>query len=258
MKTWTWVRTNIDIVVTIFAALIILLLSFFQQLDQEVIAEAILAILVLIAINLLINRNATTRLRQVTEGILANQQAPSLDQAIIPYGEWMDEIQTSFASADEVWILSRTCIRLWVDYADDLKKVLRRNGSVRLMLVDPADGALAMIAGSADFDSPDDPELLRNQVRDFLRRMAELKDTHKGLAVRTINYLPPWTLVMVNPNSDDSSLFVELATYRANGRNRPTFWLFRGRDSRLFGTFYNEFETMWKWSQENDHQTVAG
>jgi hypothetical protein len=53
-------------------------------------------------------------------------------------------------------------------------------------------------------------------------------------------------LVLINPSSDKPTAFVELSTFHANGRNRPTFWLIPERDKRLFWMFQNEFETMWR------------
>ncbi len=249
-RIWISLKKNLDIVLTIGGAVVVALLSLFDNVSPEIVTAATLTILSLIAISLLRNRTTASHLQQATEEILERLERPSIDQILMPYGNWVEEISQSLSSAREVWVLSRTCERIWEDYHDLLMEVLRNreSGVVRLMLVDPRNGAVKMIADSAEWDRPNNPVLLQAQIEDLIERMLRLcSQLERGsLKVRTIDYLPALTLILVNPTSEKGIAFVELGMFRADGRHRPTFSLSEERDKRLFWIFQNEFETMWK------------
>ena len=168
----------------------------------------------------------------------------------------MEGIEHRLWLAREVWILSRTCTRLWEDYNEQLMRLLSyEEAVVRIMMVDPNDGAVKMIVGAAEgFEHTADLDLRRATIEDLLRQLTKLRSRlkAKNLQVRTIDYLPAWTLVMIDPLSDKGTIYAELATFRANSRNRPTLSLDAERDGRLFQVFRAEFEAMWERARSID------
>jgi len=246
MKIKELITKYAELSITVAVAVFIVILDVMGA-PQEWIFGGILAVLSILAFSIFKSREETEALRKTTEKMLEGLEKPSIDQSIIPYSEWMDEIRNNLTTSKEVWILSRTCMSLWSDYSDELTTVLTGGDNVRMMLVDPRNGALQMIAKSADFVRTNDPILLQQNVMNFLDRMSNYISTNTGLSLsmKTIDYLPHWTLIFTDPDRDHGSVFVELGTYRANGRSRPTFWLNKQRDRRLFEIFFKEFNQMW-------------
>ena len=251
MKAWVFLKQNFDLLLNVSGALFITYLAFLRKVAQNDILAAILAVLSLIAFSLLINRSITINLQQATTLLQEYLEKPSIDQAIVPYGEWIDTLRKQLSSAKEVWMLSRTCLRFWEDYSEEMKIVLNNNGKIRIMLVDPHSEALQMIARNAEFEHPDDKKVLEQNIMIFLSRMKNLSSRYShhseySLLVKTIDYLPHWSLIFINPRKAHSTLFVELGTFSANKHNRPTFSLQKKKDEQLFWRFYNEFECMWE------------
>jgi len=270
-RIWNTVKGNWDTILIMLIIAVIAPLGFLQEVDQQIISTAILSILFLLAYNLLISRETNIRLQQTAESILTRMEKPSVDEVIYAYKEWADEIEASLASAKEVWILSRTCVTFWEDYAPQLKGVLDRKGSVRLMLVDPSNGALRMIANSAKFvrsrdmnngqfskvtvdDGSNRLFVLRARVDEFIEYITNYKlQLQKGnLNLRIVDYLPSQTLVIVNGRNEHGMMFVELGTFQANKRNRPTFSLQKAKNKELFSLYLNEYEVMWESAKQAD------
>ena len=255
-RIWTFVKKNFDIVLVMGTALVVCVLDLLNVVKLEIIAAAILMVLSLTAFSLLKNRAAGSHLQQTAETILDHLQKPSADRILLPHGKWVDEIDQRLGLAKEVWILSRTCIRLWWDYQDQFMKLLSDGQHVvRLMLIDPDDGAVKMmVENSRGFGHFDAFSQLQADIKAFLAQQAWLcsQPNGKSLQVRTIDYLPAWTLIMIDPRSDTGIIYVELGTYCANSRKRPTFSLLASRDTQLYRLFREEYETMWSHAQALD------
>lgn len=269
---WNILKGNWDTILIMIIAGGIILLSFFQSLDQQVISTAILSVLGLISLNLLISREANVRLKETAERLLTKIERPSPDEVILPYKHWVDDIETKLASAKEVWLVSRTCATFWDDHRDNLKKVLKKKGSsIRLMLVDPSNGALRMIANSAKFTRERDlnksqfPRVtiengsnpivrLRERVNEFIEYITnyKLQNPNVNLNLRTIDFLPPFTLVIIDATRQQGMMFVELGTYQSHRRDRPTFTLYKATNQELFTFYLNEFEAMWENARPGD------
>jgi hypothetical protein len=263
MHIWNFLKKNWDIILTMLIAAAIAILSFFQSVEPQVVSAAILSVLFLIACSLLVNRETNSRLQSTTEKILERMRTPPIEDVLVPYKTWMDDIEASLASAKEVWILSRTCTRLWEDYQVQLQGILKNKGAIRLLLVNPHNGASEMIANSTEMDRrleingiflkqmPTDYNnrlvQLRAQVEDFVGYISNVSEQigNEHLALRMIEYLPAYTLVIINGGSEKGKIFVALGTFRSNSRSRPMFSLCKLRDKRLFTLYYEEFKAMW-------------
>ncbi|MFT3894500.1 MAG: hypothetical protein QM730_22960 [Anaerolineales bacterium] len=270
-RVWGIIKSNWDTILIMAIIAIIAPLSFMQKVDQQLVSTAILSTLFLLAYNLLISRETNSRLQKTAESILSRIEKPSADEVIYAYKEWTDEIESALATAKEVWIFSRTCVTFWEDYSPQLKGILERKGSIRLMLVDPSNGALKMIAKSATFmrsrelsngqfskvtaEGGSNRLLgLRARVDEFIEYITNYKlQLAKGeLNLRTIDYLPSSTLVIVNGRNGHGVIFVELGTFQANKHNRPTFFLDKSKNKELYSLYMNEYETMWESAKAAD------
>lgn len=248
-KKWAGLIKNFELFVLILVATIVTILGMLERVNPQLVNEVTLALLGLIAFSLIRHRTNEENLQKTLDHLLAEQESPSLNQVLLPYQKWMEEIEAGLESSKEVWILSRTCYRLWVDYYDEFKDLrLQRKGKLRFMMVDPENGAVKMIVKSGEgFDISSNVELRQRDLRELLDvlKSIQLEENNSKLQVATIDYLPAWTLIILDPKSLYGQAFVELATFRANGRNRPTFLVSAERDPELFDIFIREYETMW-------------
>jgi hypothetical protein len=249
---WADIRQghNVEVYFTVLICLVVIVLNLFSIVDLKTITSAILAVLSLEAIGMLTNRRAEQELKQSLEDVLKRQHHRKLSEALIPFGESIRELSKRLLQADEVWILSRTCRRLWTDYGDELQTIARRDG-LRLMILDPNDGALNMVARSAIWQQPGDGERLKSDVEQFVNRLNNIRGTLRlnGFEVRLIDYLPAWTMILINPRQNDGIIYVELATYRSHPRKRPSFAVECSVEFDLFDQLRGEFDEMWNRAQ---------
>ncbi len=254
---WKVIRQNIVEYLTILISFIVLGLSVLNMVDLKIVTGAILAVLSLQAIILLANRRTEKELKLSLEKLLNQQHQLKLSDIIVPFGDGMQDLSNRFAQADEVWILGRTCQRLWSDYQDELQKVARRDG-LKFLLIDPSDGVLDMIAKSAIWQIPGAVDRLKIDVElsiDLFKHFKKTANVNK-FEVRVINYLPAWMLILINPGRQDGVVCVEMATYRAHPRKRPSFVVKCGLDNALFEQFCNEFEEMWNDAESAWEQAI--
>ena len=97
--------------------------EFGRRRAERIISSATLGLLALIAVSLLRNRGASDQLQQTLQetrsqlqATLAGIQKPSASQIVTPYKDFVSEIDERLSLAKEVWVLSRTCTRLWELY----------------------------------------------------------------------------------------------------------------------------------------------
>jgi hypothetical protein len=173
-----------------------------------------------------------------------------LSEIFDTFGEKIPELEGDFKNADQVWILSRTCRRLWTDFRDELVPLVQK-GKLRLLLLDPEGCALGLTAKSAIWDRPEEGNRVRSDVAHFLEGLEAFSQQNGlGRFVRKIDYLPPWTLILVNPGGEGGvinggKVYVEMATYRAHPRKRPCFTILSDKDYDLFSEFRDEYSKMW-------------
>jgi|WetSurMetagenome_2_1015567.scaffolds.fasta_scaffold18733_4 hypothetical protein len=253
-NTWGSIKKNPDLVIMLVAGSIVALLGLTQTLPQEVVAAAILGILVVLSFALWHNRTREEELQFAAGRILDTLQDYFPGRMFKEYVDYRNSLREDIAKADEVWVLSRTCQSIWADFNAELSELLTspKNGRVRLMLVDPCNSlsALKMIVQSSQWDSTPTPDLLQARIMGFLTSLAEkLPDqfSTQSLQVRTIDYLPAWTLFLIDPESKDgrNRIYVELATFPNAPNARPTFRLIANRDEPWFSRMKTEFKSMW-------------
>lgn len=194
----------------------------------------------------------TTKRLQNLEGCLEEVRLRPwrLSEVFDSFGQKLPELEDDLKHADQVWILTRTCRRLWSDFEDQLVPLIERD-KMRLLLLDPNGHALSMTSMSVIWDRPEDGYNPGSDVARFLRGLQSFSQ-RGGLNsfVRKIDYLPAWTLILVNPGSESSvtnggKIYVEMATYRAHPRKRPCFTILSDQDVDLFSDFCDEYRKMW-------------
>lgn len=242
-----------DIFITLMAAAAISLYEFFGNSTQENVLNAILVILALIALNLLKNRLIDNSLQQKIDRItvhLADPSAklkldriiellsnPPASQIFSPHSEYQIEVRAKLEQAKEIWVLSRTGSSFWQEYNIQLMNLRSNKDSIiKLVTVDPRNGAVRMIKKYTEFEHENEAKLVKDNLIAFLKdRNKKQRSKSQGkLFTRVIDYLPPWSLFIIDPNTEKGIIYVELATFAANSTNRPTFSLTYEKDIILF------------------------
>jgi len=194
----------------------------------------------------------TTKYLQNLEGCLEEIRLRPwrLAEVFDSFGQKLPELEADLKHADQVWILTRTCRRLWSGFEDQLVPLIERD-KVRLLVLDPNGHALRMAYMSAFWERDEGEQNPGSNVGGFLRWLED-SSLASGWRqfVRKIDYLPAWTLILVNPGSksvvsNDGKIYVELATYRAHPRKRPCFTILSDQDFDLFSEFRDEYDKMW-------------
>ncbi len=237
---------NVEVYLTVLICVAVLVLNLLGIVDLKIVTSAILGVLSLEALGLLTNRRSEQELQRTLAETVRLTAGPRLSEVFVPYHERMKELSDHLLQADEVWILSRTCRRLWSDYEEELRTIAARNG-LKLLFLDPSNGALKMISKSAVWQQPGDGDRLKSDVEQFITRLERVRGAlHLDkFEVRLLDYLPAWSLVMINPHKDTGVIFAELATYRSHPRKRPSLKVECGVDYDLFNQLRYEFEQMW-------------
>ena len=241
---------NIDVYLTVPLCLVVVLLDVLGIVNLTIVTSAILAALALLAFNLLANRRTEQELQQWLRQAVQHNFQYRLSEIFVPFGEKVQERRQRLGQADHVWILSRTCRRVWADNEEELQTVSKRGG-LKLLFLDPADGALGMVAKSAVWDQPGDGQRLKSEVEHFIQllKLVQERLSLDKLEIRLIDYLPAWTLILIDPDKDDGVIYVELATFRSSSYKRPSFIVDSRTDHTLFEQFRDDFKEMWNRAQ---------
>ena len=144
-----------------------------------------LELLAIIAGMLFFIRGATSRVHQATQETtthlqtLENHLADArlhpyrVSEVVVPYCDKLAELENDLKHADRVWVLSRTCRRVWSDFNRELEGVAQK-GELRFLLLDPTGHALGLTTEPATWDKPEDRDLLRRNVERFVSFLQEL------------------------------------------------------------------------------------
>jgi hypothetical protein len=229
----------VAIVVSVAFAFIAPFLSFIKT-DQKI---------VFLCSGILLALSGVTKLLLSTHNVIRCLQErlehPDIDENIRPFNDFHEEILERIEHADEIWLLSRTGRGWWKYYFEEF---FERSGNniipLRFLFIDPDSPAVTMIK-EGSVPEWEDPNCysLENSMRNFLDM---LKRNMRITPLKVMNYLPPWTMLIINPNKRNkhSAIYVELGRYGADHLNRDTFKIRPGVSS-TFDTYIQEYNNIW-------------
>lgn len=246
-KLWRFIRQrdNALSVSTIVVGIIFGILSIFTGIDPKI---TIGIVLLVFSSSILLFLWNSKSVHEMKEHCTFKQ---SIGNILYRFDALEDEIRMNIDAAEEIWILSRTG-RGWMKrdrFRRELDKVFKNR--CRLLVLDPDNGALKMVQQSArqEWEGEDGLWYNKEVSSKFLNWFRE---GYPQTDVRVIDYLPAFTLLIINPSDRDhrkSLIYVELSSFKSGSRDRLIFKLSR-TDSVYFNMFINEFEAMWKESRQ--------
>lgn len=237
---------NVFYISTIAVGIIVGILSIFQDIRFNITIGVVLLALSSTTSLLLSN---SQKMGEMKEFCSSKQ---SIGNIFYNLEDLEDEIRTNINAAEEIWLLTRTG-QGWMKsdrFKNELDKVFKNK--CKLLVLDPENGALKMVKMSIKMDwqkSKINSYLDKKCVSDFLDWF---KMCYPETDIRVIDYLPAYTLLIINPSKRDfrkSLIYVELSCFDAGSTNRLIFKISLA-DSAYFDRFINEFNTMWKKSRQ--------
>lgn len=233
---------NLDIYLTVVIAGVISTLGTFSIVKQEVISSAILATLALVAISVLQNRNEGVDIKYTLAKLQDDYSSAESFLHKYNVNQLRDLIPT--AQSAFFWGVNyRRTITLW-DFG--LEQALKNGATLRFLLAKPNSSTLEMAAFMRKLNATKDKESL--ELQNSITQLAGIgfaANAIDRIQIKVIDYLPPWSITTINPQSPSGRMSVILYTFRTSSEERPTFQLVAEKDRNWFNFFLEQFETVW-------------
>ncbi|MCX5123742.1 hypothetical protein OG898_10855 [Streptomyces sp. NBC_00193] len=206
------------------------------------IASATLAVLALLCVALLRNRTQVDAVREVLAGVAGSQPMAG---RFFSNTDNPEEIKELVLRSREVWLHGAT-IQL---HLSSLTRILRTEVPaglrVKILVIEPWGTAMDIAAHQSGAMTAE--ELSRTLEANLQRLLLPIPgDVRGSLEVRTVNYVPPYTIFAYDPAEAHGQLEMRLAQFHGDLWKRPTFRLLRSRDAHWYNFFRHHFEELWE------------
>ena len=220
---------NLDLYILAGAALTFTVLGFTGVSNVAVLTSAVLALLATLALSQI-------RSRRHVAAIAAGQRVDplALFQDVLP--PELDSLRSASAS---YLFIGESMARLVQTSRDDIRRLIREGGTVRVLLLDPDDPDLMRVADRTR------ERLLEGRIRHTLNELASLPDgSHGQLEIRTCSFVPRMSVNALNLREPNGVMFIQHYQYRPPGDSLPVFRL-DVKDGFWYQHFAAEAERMW-------------
>jgi hypothetical protein len=234
---------NIDLYLTIIAAVGFVILNIAGVTSQAFLAPLTLAVLALLAITNLGNRH---RMEE-----LLDTKARTLDDFFLE--DYPPSYKDDFDNAQEVWLVGVSLNRTVKSQYQNLERKLRQGCHVRVLLVHPQGPGLEMAVERGY--TRRDVDMKRQEITSILSLLDDLKNVAPNhLEVRTIQHPLSYGATVTNPDATTGALYLEHYTFRVTTESLPRYVL-RTTDGRWYDFFKTELRTLWEagqvWNGQN-------
>jgi len=234
-------RRNIDIYVTIVAATLVAGLSFFDVVPPDKTGPTVLAVLAVVAFNLLATR-------VVVEA--GRQERPERFHSNFP-----PDMIAKREACEDVYLIGVSLSRTIEGSYGAFERNLRRGDKLRILLTHPsADGAALDARGQITRPSLVD---IRHEIEHSLRLLAQLKNSTGGnLEVRLTRSALKFGMQFLRPENRAAEMHVQLYSYRLSGESRPMFTLTHA-DGEWFDCYVAQATALWNDAEVFDLEAVV-
>jgi len=154
------------------------------------------------------------------------------------------DLRGRFRKAKSIAINGMTLSSTSTKYRKDFKDCLERGGEVRIIVVDPNLPVLDVAANR--FSKHQDASKIRReceQALDNFGTLWEQEGKRKPIQVRLCNAVPPYGMWLIDADSPNAEIWVEIYSFR--GEFEPALHLLPFRDGDWFNFFREQFEILW-------------
>lgn len=238
-------RQNIDLYLTLLIAVVVSILGFLGTSSQQILFSAIVAVLALIAFNLLQNRRDYEEVTSLLEKLEINN---NVSERFFHNNFNPSAFRESVMVAKEAffWGVSLSVTVPALDYA--IEQGIKQGLTARFLMIQPESTAVEMTAFRNWYRR--DTQEVNSMAREVLSRLSKIEALSSSwpgsIEVRTVNYLPPYIVLATDPHLPSGSMSVYLTSFRTPNENRPGFSLSPRNDPQWFAFFKNQFEEVWQ------------
>lgn len=229
-------RKNIDVYLTIAAAIVVSALSMAEVIPPDKVASVTLAVLAVLALNALITRAI------LEEGGAQDTLAKRF------LADFPTDLAPNREKSDNLYLIGVDLYRTIETSYGAFERCLRRGGTIRVLLTDPEADDAAVDARCL-FSKPTTEEI-RVHIRQSLRKLGELAKVPGGtLQVRTTRAALKFGLNHVDVGASGAILYVQLYSFQLHGESRPMIRLTHA-DGEWFDCYRDQAEALWAASAE--------
>ncbi|GAA3023327.1 hypothetical protein [Streptosporangium longisporum] len=162
-------------------------------------------------------------------------------------------LSSLFAHARDVRVFAPSAVNLLSARTCELLRttvLAREKGSVRIVVLDPAERAAVRLAARQLDDSVEFPvQRLPASLEGTLERLRLMGDwkVAGGFEYRLLAYSPGFSLVLVDPETPRGRIIVEIhGFHNPSTSSRMHLELTRGRDERWYAYWLEQFDHIWQ------------
>ncbi|MFD1116953.1 hypothetical protein [Sphaerisporangium aureirubrum] len=242
---------NIEIYVTASIAAVVGVLGVFDLVGPKVVGAATLATLGLLAVNALGPRHQVAGLEARVSALtrLVQERIAGEVSADAFLATDKKDLEREIGGADDIRIAGVTLSRTVRTHIGDLQRRLMSGATVRVAIIDPATSTPHEAARRSTI--PDDPQIYEHRLKptiDLLRHLAATPSSTGRLEVRFMPFVPAFGLTLIDPDTEEGRIHVDLYSHRSPGPD-PVFTLAARRDRRWYEHFHAEWERLWEVSR---------
>lgn len=244
---------QVERIATISIALAVAVLDVFDVATPQVVSSATLAVLTLLAFDVLTQRHETQRIgdavqqfREFLQGIEGRLQTRSVDDflGLAAPGE---SIQTAGPVRD-IALVGVTLSRTIHTCLHDLECCLDSGGTVRIAVVDPQGDAPK--EASHRHGLPNGRPLFDHRLQATVNLLLYLKSKAAGngtLEIRFIPFVPSVGLTLIDPQAPHGVVVVDIYAHRPEAPE-PSMTITAAESPEWYAHFLQEYEQVWNLS----------
>jgi hypothetical protein len=234
---------NAEVYVNLAVATIVLVLDFFGIIEQKWVTGAILLVLALLSFG---NLNARHDFIQLNE-TLSKLKSSSSASRFLKKRSQVGTIPELIEKAKSINLSMLAGHFVVLDF-DPWEKKIQEGAKIRLLFANPYDDEhICTLTSRGDPITEGRADDLQMDIVRAIRKLLVMKQKYPGcLEFRFQNFVPPFGIFAINPESPEGIIKVEIYPYRTSIYTRPHFFLKRSQDSEWYEMFRNQFEEQWQ------------
>lgn len=237
-------RKNLEIYLTLVAAIVVLIADVVGVDASNVIFKVILTVL---AVLLYINLEHRKNIEEIENSVKKFQTT-----SVNFLNTWDDtNFKERIKTAESLSLLAIANHVFLSQNSEVLNKFVEK-GELRAILVDPSGNVMKMVSNlSYGYEKEAKPMedligLCINQMKDFYQISKEKKVSPPNVELKLVDHLPFAIITMIDHQSEEGVMYVTLNGFNQPSNTRPSFTLLKKEDSRWFSFYEESYENIWK------------
>ena len=239
-RVWADIRQgeNIDLYVTALIAISLAGFNVVGIAPQSWITSITLAVLAVLIVAELGNRHRLEAvLQQTDQGLRFLEEYPP-----------KETLRNKIENAQELWLVGINLGRTIRDYYPDLEKMLKRGGSVQVLVMKP-DGDAIKTSVERSYRGVK-PKEARRTIRETLASLCVLHAIRPGgIRICTLDYPLPFGAYVVDPNSAIGTIYLKNYSYKMSEWDKPRLIL-GPQDGKWYEFFKKQISVMFETGEE--------